>query len=378
MKRALHSKPGGRLLAPVLAGALLCLPLAAQGPQNVVVVVNRRSPASLDIANYYVRARHVPSKNVCRITTTDAEEISRSVFETEIARPVAECLKSRGLMERALYLVTTLGVPLKISGAAGMDGDEASVDSELTLLYGIIRRNARPPVRGYVPNPFYRERNVRFAHPRFPLYLVTRLAAYDVAEAKRLVDRSLAARNTGKVVLDLKSSDFDNDGNAWLRMTAPLVARQDRVVLDETTRVLTGEKRVIAYASWGSNDSHRKSRFTGFEFLPGAIAIQYVSTDGRTFRRPPGSWNITTWGNHGGYFRGSPQSLTADLVHEGVTGASGHVYEPYLQMCPRPDYVIPAYLRGWNLAESFYSGMRALSWQNIVVGDPLCTLAPAR
>jgi len=30
--------------------------------------------------------------------------------------------------------------------------------------------------------------------------------------------------------------------------------------------------------------------------------------------------------------------------------------------------------RGRNLAESYYLAIRSLSWQNIVVGDPLCSL----
>ena len=48
-----------------------------------------------------------------------------------------------------------------------------------------------------------------------------------------------------------------------------------------------GEKQVIAYASWGSNDPNRKQRHLGFEWLPGAIATEYVSTNGRTFAKPP-------------------------------------------------------------------------------------------
>ena len=66
--------------------------------------------------------------------------------------------------------------------------------------------------------------------------------------------------------------------------------------------------------------------------------------------------------------------MAADYIHEGVTGVSGHVNEPYLALCPRPQYVLPAYLQGENLAESFYRGIPAVSWQNVVVGDPLCSL----
>ena len=66
--------------------------------------------------------------------------------------------------------------------------------------------------------------------------------------------------------------------------------------------------------------------------------------------------------------------MAADYIHEGASGVSGHVDEPYLQYCPRPEFVLPAYSSGRNLAESFYMGIPALSWMNVVVGDPLMRL----
>ena len=43
--------------------------------------------------------------------------------------------------------------------------------------------------------------------------------------------------------------------------------------------------------------------------------------------------------------------------------------------CPgRPDFVLPAYFHGRNLAESFYMGIPGLSWMNVVIGDPLMRL----
>jgi uncharacterized protein (TIGR03790 family) len=151
------------------------------------------------------------------------------------------------------------------------------------------------------------------------------------------------------------------------------------VTLDETENVLYDQRDVIGYAAWGSNDPNRKNRFVRFHWLPGAIATEYVSTNGRTFQRPPDTWNISTWKDTLRYFAGAPQTLTADYIHEGATGCSGHVAEPYLIATPRPDLVLPAYYSGRNLAESYYLGIRGLSWQNIVVGDPLCQLGkPAK
>ena len=147
-----------------------------------------------------------------------------------------------------------------------------------------------------------------------------------------------------------------------------------RLVVDESDKVLYDLRDVIGYAAWGSNDRNRKRRFLGFQWAPGAIATEYVSTDGRTFERPPDSWTITTWTDKAHFFADSPQSLTADYIHEGATGCSGHVTEPYLAATPHPDQLLPAYFSGRNLAESYYLAIPGLSWQNIVVGDPLCRL----
>jgi uncharacterized protein (TIGR03790 family) len=351
--------------------ALLCFLLLSGGSaENVLVVANRASPESLEIAGYYASRRAIPAANVCRIDVTAEETIGRDVYEKGIAGPVAACLKSRRLREKVLYIVTTLGVPLRIRGSAGAGGDQASVDSELTLLYQDMS-GSRHPIAGPLNNPYFGRRDEPFAHPRFPMYLVCRLAAYSVAEVRGMIDRSLAAVNRGKFVIDLESEG--GEGNEWLRNAAMLLPA-NRVVMDESAKVLTGIAGVIGYAAWGSNDHSRKQRMLGFRWLPGAIATEYVSSDGRTFQRPPDSWTYTNWSDQEHFFAGSPQSLTADYLEEGATGASGHVYEPYLALTPRPDYLLPAYYSGRNLAESFYLAIPALSWQNIVAGDPLCRL----
>ena len=146
-------------------------------------------------------------------------------------------------------------------------------------------------------------------------------------------------------------------------------------MLDQSTEPLYDQTDVIGYASWGSNDRGHNRRFPGFHWLPGAIVTEYVSSDGRTFARPPAQWNPSmNWVLSSGWFAQSPQSMLADYLLEGATGGSGHVYEPYLIYTPRPDLLLPAYYSGRNLAESFYLAIPGLSWQNIVVGDPLCSL----
>ncbi len=97
----------------------------------------------------------------------------------------------------------------------------------------------------------------------------------------------------------------------------------------------------------------------------------FVSTDGRTFDEPPATWKPSS-PSGGPRFRGSFQSLAGDLIRDGITGVSGHVTEPFLDATIRPQILFPAYLAGLNLAESYYLAMPFLSWQTVVIGDPLC------
>lgn len=347
--------------------------LAGQTGENVLLVVNQNDAASREVADYYRSRRGVPAKNVCTLATTSNEEIHWTTYQQQIETPIADCLKKAGLTESVLYIVTTLGVPLKIDGnGTAQVTEKASVDSELTLLYGKLK-GAHYERAGTVGNPYFMRREEQFGHPRFPMYLVTRLAGWDVTDVKAMIDRSLAAKNLGKFVVDLAAGGSDSTGNDWLK-TATILLPEARTLIDETARVLYLQPNVIGYASWGSNDANRKLRILGFHWLPGAIATEFVSTNARTFKRPPENWAYTNWNDRLHFWEGSPQGLTGDLIHEGVTGASGNVYEPYLSGCVRPDYLLPAYYQGHNLAESFYVAMPYLSWQGVVVGDPLCSL----
>ncbi len=360
----------------LISSLFLASALFAQGPDNVLVIVNDNSAQSREIAEYYARRRGVPMRNLCHLKTATTENIDRPAYMREIAGPISAYLRANQLTESILYIVTTAGVPLRIPGhGEGMNTDNASVDSELTLLYSDMHSGRMHALPGSIPNPFFGKRDAKFIHPQFPIYLVTRLQAYDFDKVKAMIDRSLQATNRGNFVIDLKSND-DSPGNDWLR-TAAILLPKDRVVFDESKKVLYGEKNVIGYAGWGSNDPNRHERFLHFQWLPGAIMTEYVSTNARTFARPPDNWNISDWKSPKLWFAGAPQTMTADYIMEGATGASGHTDEPYLIMNPRPDYLLPEYYKGRNLAESYYISIRGLSWQNVVIGDPLCSIGKA-
>ena len=370
---------------PVLAFALFGLaaarPATAQTSDNVLLVINENSPASVQVGDYYIRQRALAQDHVARIKAVTTDTIQRPEFEKTIEAPIATWLQQKNLQDRVLYVVLTKGVPLRVGGTEGREGSIASVDSELTLLYRKMT-GATVPLAGRLPNPYFLDaKPLTEAKPftRFlgDTYLVTRLDGFTVDDVLRLIDRGISPVTEGRIVLDQKATMIDRGGDDWLQETADRLRGSgagDRVVLEVTRSVAQADGPIIGYYSWGSNDPANKLRRTGLEFVKGAIGAMFVSTDGRTFNEPPADW-LPNDPRRMGY---GSQSLAGDLIRDGLTGVAAHVTEPFLDATIRPQVLFPAYLAGYNLAESFYLAMPFLSWQTVVIGDPLCTPFPRK
>jgi hypothetical protein len=66
--------------------------------------------------------------------------------------------------------------------------------------------------------------------------------------------------------------------------------------------------------------------------------------------------------------------MIGDFLRMGGTGGVGNVYEPYSHACGDESMMFAEYLGGRNLAEACYKGIIAISWMEVIVGDPLCTV----
>ena len=356
-------------------------PVFAQDGNNVLVVVNSASPSGQPIAERYSAARSIPADNVVRIITALTEDIERERYEREIEGAIGAWITRRAAQDRILYIVLTKGIPLRIRGSGGVGGSVASVDSELTLLYRKLL-GITPQPFGRVANPYYHGTRQlpeaqRFSHAAQDIYLVTRLDGFTIDDVMQLIDRGARPGQNGDILLDQRAQTLsDQTGDAWLAATAKQLQSMGlgaRAVIDSSRAVLADRKQVMGYYSWGSNDAAIRRRRFNFTFAPGALAAMFVSTDARTFKEPAAAWTIGAWNDPRSFHEGSPQSLTGDLIREGATGVAGHVAEPFLDAAVRPQLLFPTYLAGFNLAESFYLAMPFLSWQTVVIGDPLCS-----
>jgi uncharacterized protein (TIGR03790 family) len=365
-----------------LLGALFAAsaaPAGAQTAENVAVVINEASPESKQIGEYYIKARGIPAANVIRLQTSTDETVQPAVFFATIQAPIANALAKSNAFDRVLYIVLTKGIPLRVLGTGGPEGTVASVDSELTLLYR--RLTGRTVLtRGKVANPYYQGTKPigeakQFTHRDHDIYLVSRLDAFTVDEAISLIVKGEKPSRDGRVVLDQRDALVNRMGEDWMGLAAQNLAKEgfgNRVTLETTPKPARGISPVIGYFSWGSTDPQNRVRVTKMDFSPGALAATFVSTDARTFKEPPADWMPTNVNDRAQFFGGTPQSLIGDLIREGATGVAGQVSEPFLESAVRPDILFPAYLTGFNLIESFYMAIPHLSWQTVVVGDPLC------
>jgi len=327
---------------------LATLSVAACAGPRVLVVINRISPDSVQIGEYYAKKRHIPEKFVCRVRCWAGEDISRNDYE-RLRADIRAYIEKNRIKDRIDYVVLTKGVPIRVHNK----DERFALDSMLTVMWA-------DNVSSRIENPYFRSTR-HFSYAEQGFYLVSRLDGYTAADAKKLVDRSLAAkRRRGVFLFDLDPSRDTKPGYGWLnesQRAAMKLLKVKGLVCKAVERAFPGgEKGLMGYYTWASNNpKFDRAKYAGNTYHPGAIAETVVSTSGRTFKRTKGG-----------------QSLIADLIASGVTGVKGYVSEPYSISIARADILFGRYTSGFNLVESFYAASPFLHWMDIVIGDPLC------
>ncbi|MCP4904459.1 MAG: TIGR03790 family protein [bacterium] len=406
MGRSSDRQVSGAAICRFLATLALTIPVLLTGQpesssaqaldkRDVVVVFNGASAVSRAAALYYSFSRQLSPEMLLELTIPLAdpmlgdpadEEVTRPEYNALIRDPVAAYLA--GLGEDAPdTIVTVMGVPLRIADTSGsdailIDSTAASVDAELAVLGSPLEGSPGVLVS---TNPYFGVgtdfSTWKAAHPDAPLrYLVTRIAGYqtprdqfDLPDSIRsLVDRAQEAADPNALWVvdeDATGTPLREPADQHILRPATGLLRFLRlnVVHDTSTDVLHDLASIVAFASWGSNDTNAPAPpyygdiegivYPG-QFAPRAIVSTIVSTNARSFVAPP------VYG----------QSLIADFVELGVAGTAGNVYEPGAFQISYPQALFARYAAGATAAEAYYSSLPYLGWMNLFVGDPLMRL----
>ena len=356
---------------------LLCGPLLLRGQapvyyDDVALILNTASDSSVIIGEYFAAARDIPEHHILRIEAPVSETINDTQFEA-MRGEIERLLRERNLVDSINYLVTTKGLPLRVNRPSGdtangaLTARRASVESELMLILGPLADSIGNVAWMYHDYGF-NSRNRHFRRAEQGFFLVTRLDAYTVDDVKRMIDNGgpnrLVDRDSVLFVLDREPGARDASFDQSQTIAAQILqGRGWQVLLNSDSVYVTDQENVIGYASWGSNDryhgpfaDHAIPRNT---WSIGSLAETFVSTSARSLQ--PG----TSYG----------QSLIADWIAEGVTGAKGYVFEPFTIALAFPHVYMDRYTdesqgRAYNMAESFAMASRTLSWMEVVLGDP--------
>ena len=331
--------------------------------KRVLVVINQGSPDSTAVGSYYVKKRGIPRENVVFVKTGSEPNIATKSYQSDLEAPVkANLAKNRNKID---FIVLTKGVPYRLDNDGGysVDGFLATMDMGITPIRGdlpsVPDKEQGDEIRRAI-NPYFNKREP-FSHAKFRMYLVTRLEGYTAADAKALVDRSLAAKKEkGPFFFDMAGNrtggDYGNMNQMLKLASDALEFRDFKTILDMEPAFVAPKEPVAGYASWGSNDgAYKRDVYNKVRFKPGALCETFVSTSAFTFSK-----------------REHWQSLIADLIEQGVTGVKGYVSEPFTFALARPQILFERYVSGYNLAESFYMASPVIKWKDVVIGDPLC------
>lgn len=356
----------------LLLAWVVFVPMAvhALAPNEIVVVANARARGSLELAEYYMRRRQIPLDHLVRVGTTQNEQCSRQEYNQAIREPVRQGLIRLGKDRRIRCLVTMYGVPLAIRPLESEETEtaqkvrmdsRAAVDSELALVLA-----GDYPLEGWLPNPYF----MGFRQQQGPLkrdlvLMVSRLDGPDTQTVRRLIDDALFAEKEGlrgQACFDARwPKPAASTLSGYALYDASIHAAAERIRASKrmsTVRLDDGDAllqpgdcpQTALYSGWYSLGRY----VDAFTWVRGAIGYHIASSECSTLKQK------------------DAQVWCKRMLEDGAAVTIGPVYEPYVQAFPPPELFFSTLADGYlGVAESYLVSLPFLSWQMVLIGDPL-------
>ena len=416
-------------LATLVVFLLCARVFAAGGPENVLLVVNSRSPDSLCIANNYAALRHIPSSNLLFLNWDPKQEsppgmTDVNTFREKILLPVLiEIVNTRKMtpVREIDYVVYSSGFPWGIridddmkefnefiekhekelaAKSGGKDQGAKSGPGSSNWIKSISPVASINGLTFLYETVFAKEPGARI----FYVYPTTNWYARTGAPRQKN-EPSLSF--SGLTYYGLHGEALSSHGRHFLLSmvlgvpVGPGTVRGN--TLDEVLACLrrsaaadaTHPRGTIYYMQNG--DIRSKVRQAGFpeavkqlralgvaaEIIDGTVPRNKPDVQGAMLGVADFHWKAygstilpgaicEHFTSFGGVMNGGSQTPLSEWIRYGAAGTSGTVTEPYAiaEKFPAPAMQVH-YARGCTVAESFYQAVRC-PYQLLIVGDPLC------
>ncbi|MDX2482024.1 MAG: TIGR03790 family protein [Desulfuromusa sp.] len=380
-------------------------------PDEVLLIANQNSSSSIELAKYYRDQRQIPTDNLLIVAMTDQEDCSREEYQQKLLEPLRKFLARRqGAPIRCLLLF--YGIPLRVaapelspqqwreledlkhtkkqldwqlknreltenqsqqrqqkSSQLGqqisqlhLTDQRAAVDSEISLA---LKHSY--PLDKWLPNPFF----VGFAKQQDSLLLnkdqvlfVARLDGPSPDIVRRVIDDSLFAEKAGlqgQAYFDARwplpekqnlqgYALYDASIHKAARLAEKLSVMPVHLEQKEALFQSGEAPKAALYCGWYSLGKY----VDAFEWQRGSVGYHIASSEATTLKK-----------------KGS-QVWCKRMLEDGVAATIGPVAEPYVQGFPVPELFFGFLLDGYyTLAESYFLSIPYLSWQMVLIGDPL-------
>lgn len=338
----------------------------ALGPHELLVLVNRQSPASIEIAHEYLRLRQVPVQNIVYLdlpaqVRMPGAAISLADFTRLVWEPARQEMRTRRIEDHILAWAYSADFPVRIATDPPMSlhgitftrnepvtGDAIKAGQFRSLLYCGPDKEDGP----YVPS---RSLDQYAALLRQNMPLPSMMLGYTGAHGLSTV-RSITALKYGAIsdgsapegnIYLVKGTDVRATTRAWQFEAARAEIASNRVKCLIVDAPPAGEKQLMGLLMGQATAQPRNYG----AYLPGAVAD-----------------NLTSFG---AAFEHADQTKLGSWLEAGATAAGGTVTEPFAIWTKFPGArLFSHYTAGNTILESYYQSIRC-PLQILLVGDPL-------
>lgn len=359
---------------------------AGGGPENVLLVVNSRSWASLTIANHWAQLRQIPANNILYLDwrlSTETIDVNR--FRSDLLAPVLNTITRRGLNNQIDYVIYSSDFPYSVDcqadlGTITLGGNLKPISSLNGMTYlweQVLSKNPNYlalKTNGYmrVANPAQADKpthafrswygwgpNGELLEAGGRQYLLSMMLGVtigrgnSVSEVLRYLRRSAGADGThpSGVIYFARNNDVRSSTRAPAFDAAVAALEKLKVRAEVITQQTPQGRRDVMGAMLGTPKfSWEESQSS---ILPGAIC-EHLTSNGGVMRDTGG------------------QTPLSELLRHGAAAASGTVTEPQAIQDKFPfPFMHVHYARGATAAEAFYQSVYG-PFQLLIVGEPLC------